>query len=157
MVQLKEVKVNCLITGIVPGPPADYLKVSWSRFNKTSVMWGQSQIHVHTHTHTHTHTQMLAHIGLLLHVLLLLPMGSFLPLFCSSPAEIKKKKKSHLHYFYVEQNFIVSIMPAWEFLSPRKYKCKKCDFKSTFSFSEHILSYQRRDLVDALTYRKWSR
>lgn len=59
------------------------------------------------------HKQMLAYIGLFLRVLLLLPEGSFLPLFSTSPTEKERKKKNtHLHYFYVEQSFAVSIMPS---------------------------------------------
>lgn len=39
----------------------------------------------------HTHAQMLAYIGLLLHVLLLLPMGSFLPLFPIYPQQRERE------------------------------------------------------------------
>lgn len=52
-----------------------------------------------------THTQMLAYIGLFLHVLLLVPMGSFLPLFFSSERE-RGKNSSSLFSFCTECHFI---------------------------------------------------
>lgn len=77
----------------------------------------KSAVKVYTHTDASLH-------WLLLRVLLLVPMGSFLPLFSSIPAEREGEKKTHLHYFYVEQNFAVSLMPAWEILSARHYMWK---------------------------------
>lgn len=56
--------------------------------------------------YTQTHTQMLAYIGLFLHVLLLLPMGSFLPLFSLSPAEKEKKAEFHCIHYACVRDFV---------------------------------------------------
>ncbi len=78
---------------------------------------------------------MLAYIGLLLHVLLLVPMGSFLPLFSSSPAERKKKNEnsSSLFLCWVELHCICyACVRGFVCQTMRKQRCLR-GFKSTYS------------------------
>lgn len=90
---------------------------------------------------TQTHAQMLAYIGLFLRVFVAFAHRLFSPsvLFTASREKKKTKKQPLLHCFYVEQNFTVSIMPAWEILSGWHNLCRFQKHTLTLALTSSVI------------------